>query len=178
MRKAALYYGFTMIELLIVVAIMSILTGAILPGFNSYIINQNLRQAQEQLKNDLRSTQIKALAGSFSDNLNVKYWGVHFRPDSGTYDYFTSLNTTDPILCTDSYNTTTYILRSVSTKLPSDLRYTGSSHRCVFFNNDNGDIVNTGAVIVGASGATSNCRRVEMNGPGRIIINLTNMSCS
>jgi len=165
MRKAALYYGFTMIELLIVVAIMSILTGAILPGFNSYVTNQNLRQAQEQIKNDLRSTQIKALAGSFSDDINVKYWGVHFRPDSGTYDYFTSLNTTDPILCTDS-------------KLPSDLRYTGSSHRCVFFNNDNGDIVNTGAVIVGASGATSNCRRVEMNGPGRIIINLTNMSCS
>ena len=65
MRKAALYYGFTMIELLIVVAIMSILTGAILPGFNSYVTNQNLRQAQEQIKNDLRSTQIKALAGSF-----------------------------------------------------------------------------------------------------------------
>ena len=74
MNKSALPTGFTLIELLIVVSIISVLTGSILPSFNTYITNQNLRQAQEQVKNDMKSTQIKALAGAFSDDSNIKFF--------------------------------------------------------------------------------------------------------
>ncbi|HLC93673.1 MAG TPA: type II secretion system protein [Patescibacteria group bacterium] len=175
MNKSALPTGFTLIELLIVVSIIAVLTGSILPSFNTYITNQNLRQAQEQVKNDMKSTQIKALAGAFSDDSNVKFWGIKLSTNNGTYDFFTSVSTS---WCTQAYNGTTFAFRSTSTPLPNDLRFKGAATRCVYFNLDNGDITNINPIIVGAATATSNCRRVEMNGAGRVIINLSSTSCT
>ena len=57
------FKGFTLIELLIVVTIMAVLTGALIPSFSKYIDNQNVRQALEQVKDDLRNTQNNALTG-------------------------------------------------------------------------------------------------------------------
>jgi prepilin-type N-terminal cleavage/methylation domain-containing protein len=93
--------GFTLIELLLVVTIISIITVGIIPAFSNYIRNQNLKQAQEQLKSDMRSAQNKGLTGSLSDQLIggvlVKFWGMKFTNGSATYDYFISaLDTTCP----------------------------------------------------------------------------------
>ncbi|MBU1132815.1 type II secretion system GspH family protein [Patescibacteria group bacterium] len=84
--------AFTLIELMISVTIIAIVSAGIIPAFSKYIRNQNLRQAQEQLKSDLRSIQNKALTGALSDQLvgtaNMKYWGVKFINNSTDYQIF------------------------------------------------------------------------------------------
>lgn len=84
--------AFTLIELMISVTIITIVSAGIIPAFSKYIRNQNLRQAQEQLKSDLRSIQNKALTGALSDQIvgaeNMKYWGVKFENNSSEYQIF------------------------------------------------------------------------------------------
>lgn len=46
-----------------VVSIIAIIGGGIIPSFSQYLNDQNLKQAQEQLKSDLRTIQNKALTG-------------------------------------------------------------------------------------------------------------------
>lgn len=89
------HLGFTLIELMIVVVIISIIAVSILPSFATYIRNQNLRQAQEQLRSDLRTAQNKALSGTLSDatvpgGALMQFWGVQFTINSGSYPYFIS----------------------------------------------------------------------------------------
>ena len=61
--------GFTLVELMIVVGILAIVSGIMIPSFSTYTRNQTLKQAQENLKSDLRSAQNKALTGTGSDTL-------------------------------------------------------------------------------------------------------------
>jgi len=79
--------GFSFVELLIVVSLITLISGAALPGFNSYIKSQNLKQAAEQVASDLRTVQNKALGGVLSSDSSVVYWGAF--PSSG----FVSSNT-------------------------------------------------------------------------------------
>lgn len=81
--------AFTMIELLVVVSIMTILTGAMIPSFASYIRDQNIKQALEQVKSDLRTVQNNALTDSVPNGIPLTsplYWGVFF--DAGTPNYY------------------------------------------------------------------------------------------
>jgi prepilin-type N-terminal cleavage/methylation domain-containing protein len=55
--------GVTLIELLIVVGIIAVATGASLVGYNRFQENQSLRAAAYRLVSDLRLAQQKALAG-------------------------------------------------------------------------------------------------------------------
>jgi len=90
--------GFTLIEILIVVSVVTMITGAFLPSFSNYIKTQSLMQAKEQVKSDIRNVQNRALAGSVSEETlgtpaeKINYWGVQFKNGSGTYDYFTSVD--------------------------------------------------------------------------------------
>ena len=72
--------AFTLIELLIVVSLITIITGALLPSFNNYIDAQNVKQAQEQVEDELRTLQNKALNGENASvelaSGQVEYWGV------------------------------------------------------------------------------------------------------
>ena len=81
--------GFSFIELLIVVSLITLVSGAILPGFNSYIRTQNLKQAAEQIAGDLRTVQNKALSGVLSSEPSVAYWGA----SSSSGSYALSFNT-------------------------------------------------------------------------------------
>lgn len=127
--------GFTLIELLIVVSIIIILSGALLPSFVTYISNQTLKQAQEQVRNDLRSVQNNALAGTSADEIvdgdKVQYWGVKFDADSPSYVVFISDSNTNPDCNTPGPTKNTY-------KLTGDTFVkTGG---CVFFDMKNGNI--------------------------------------
>ena len=87
--------GFTLVELLVVVGIITIITGATIPAFSVYLKNQNLTQAKSQLKSDLRSVQNRALTGvHFDQKVNgndVKFWGFRISKSSLTgYSYFIS----------------------------------------------------------------------------------------
>jgi len=137
--------GFTLIELLVVMSIIAILGGGIIPSFSRYLKDQNLKQAQEQLKSDLRTIQNKALTGASSneeipeDSGNrARYWGVYLRSGSETVDYFIS---TDNTTCPPDYNPADGLTASKKGefKIPSTIVYKGVP-RCLFFDIKNGDI--------------------------------------
>ncbi|MFZ2663990.1 MAG: prepilin-type N-terminal cleavage/methylation domain-containing protein [Patescibacteria group bacterium] len=164
--------AFTLIELLLVVTIISIISVGVIPAFSSYIRNQNLKQAQEQLKSDLRSTQNKALTGSLSDQLVdgtlVKFWGIKFTNSSSTYDYFISSSNTS---CPVNYVEGQY---QGNGKLPNDLKiqsFGEGQYGCLFFSVQDGGIYSPGfgsasSVVVGYSG--SEVKNIFFNNSGLI----------
>ncbi len=175
--------GFTLIELLIVVSLITVITGAILPSFNTYIENQNVKQAQEQVKDDLRTIQNKALNGenasielpSGSGN-KVQYWGIEFTDGAANYTMFVSIDTT-----TCAGGATRQDVRS-SDNLPGGGLLKNSG--CVYFSFANGDGTFSPAgyttVIVGppgAGGGDSTCRRILISPNGLIQVN-TVTACS
>jgi prepilin-type N-terminal cleavage/methylation domain-containing protein len=166
MRKTALQQGFTLLELLVVVAIITVMTGALIPGFSGYVTNQNLKQAQEHVKNDMRTVQNRAMAGASADETingnQVNYWGIRFVQGATTYDYFIS----DTASCA-TYPPSTNAVKGRSEKLPGK-SVVRSGTRCVFFSLRNGDIVNGADIIVGPPSPGTPCRRIINNSSGLI----------
>jgi len=171
MSSARKLYGFTLIELLIVISLIIIITGAIVPSFNTYIDNQSVKQAQETVKDDLRTVQNKALNGEQAQTElpnpgddKVNYWGVEFVQGSSTYTYFISVDTT-----TCGGGATREDQRT-SDPLPGETVIRSPSG-CVFFSFSNGDITvsNSDKVIVGHDdGEADGCRRVDVDQNGLI----------
>ena len=142
--------AFTLIELMIVVTIITIVSGASIPAFSKYIRKQNLKQSQEQIKSDFRNVQNKALTGALSDQQvgappqNMEFWGISFTENSPTYTYFispTDLNC-DTIQTQGSSNFSNDIVSKTST--------------CVFFSVSNGGITGPSPITVGYSGRDDN----------------------
>ena len=137
--------GFTLIELLISISIIVIVTGALVPSFSNYIRTQNLRQAQEQLRSDLRSIQNKALTGTLSSETfsgnPIKYWGVRFAKNSGTYDFFVASALSCPTTLPGLQN-------QGSGKFNSGIviKNNISGYECLFFNISDGGISNTAGI--------------------------------
>jgi len=127
--------GFTLLELLISISIIAIISAGVIPTFSGYIKNQNLKQAQEQLKSDLRSVQNRALTGALSDQFlgsnRAAYWGIMFTGNSGSYTYFVSANNNS---CPPSVR-----LDQGGVTLPNEIKYVGTTG-CIFFSIKNGDI--------------------------------------
>lgn len=138
--------GFTLIELLVVMSVVAIIGGGIIPSFSKYTKDQNLKQAQEQLKSDLRTVQNRALTGAMSNvekpaGTRIRYWGVRLVSGSSAVDYFISSDTPCPPF---SASTTTVTSTAQGTfTIPNNIIYTGTSG-CLFFDIRNGDIVSTG----------------------------------
>jgi len=158
--------GFTLIELLIVVSMITVLSGLMIPGFTNYLNNQNIRQAQERLKSDLRTIQNKALTG-VGLRTGVEYWGLKINSDNADhYYYFTSSND-DAGACNAAPIT------ERSEKLPGAVVITnGTSATCVFFSFNSGDatVVNagTGGRTIKVGYAGGNCSGVTINPFGLI----------
>jgi len=55
--------GFTLLEVLVAATVISLLSGISLVGYNRFQERQQLASAKDQLRNDLRQTQQKALSG-------------------------------------------------------------------------------------------------------------------
>jgi prepilin-type N-terminal cleavage/methylation domain-containing protein len=172
-KKTTSSAGFTLLELMIVVVIIGIVTAGIVPGFSSYIRNQNLKQAQEQLKSDMRTVQNKALTGAlssstFAGGVNVKYWGIKFVNGQSAYDYFVS--TTDAgCPAGPPYGAGVYQGKDA---FNSNLDIQSAGTQCVFFSLTSGDITSTlissgtGTALVGYSG--TELKKVFFNTPGLI----------
>lgn len=168
MKKLPAYsFGFTLIELLVVISIIAIITGAIVPNFNTYIKNQNLRQSGDQIKTDLRSVQNRALTGVGYD-INKGYWGVKFDTGVSTtrYYYFTVDKNADLQTACNGAPTT-----EASKVFPGDVVL--KNDVCVFFSFANGDVTtipnNTYDVIFGELAATgASCGSVTLNSTGLI----------
>ena len=176
--------GFTLIELLVVMSIVVIITAGIIPSFSGYIKDQNLKQAQEQLKSDLRTIQNRALTGALSDEKvgmapgqPVLYWGVFFLAPSdntGTNSY-RSFITDAAVGCPPhikSYQGT-YTFKN-------NIKYFGPSV-CLFFPIKNGDLIRQGGEgnyidlkyksngnCVAESAGNKTCQRINFNEAGLI----------
>ena len=170
--------GFTLIELLIVISLITIITGAVLPSFNTYIDNQNVKQAQEQVEDDLRVLQNKALNGQEASvqlsGSNVQYWGVEFVQNDPNYTTFISVNNTT---CTAGPTRQNI---GVSRNLPGN-SVIRSTSGCIFFSFANGDgsfnPAGSEVVIVGPESVANGCQRVTTSTSG-LIVTSSDDSCT
>lgn len=140
MRLTARVKGFTLIELLIVISIVIVLSAAILPSFSNYIENQAIKQEQENIRNDLRSIQNKALAGTAADETvggdPVRYWGVKF--SDGSNSYFSFVSDVDSGCTSVTEGSPNFKDKySVSDEMIIEAV---NAHACVYFNMSNGNI--------------------------------------
>jgi Tfp pilus assembly protein FimT len=153
-----------MVELLVVVSIIAIMTGALIPSFSGYTRNQALRQAQEQLLNDLFTAQNNALAGRKNTLTpsGVTHWGLRFNQvglAANEYEFVTSSNPTDCVGATSE--------RRLS--LTEDMDIVNSSNACVFFSISNGNSYGAANknVRVQRAGSTS-CYEISITDVGLI----------
>lgn len=122
-----------MIELLIVISIMTILTGALIPSFTSYMKDQNIKQAIEQVKSDLRTIQNNALTDSLPAGVTLSlplYWGISFVNNSSDYYYFV----------TDSTGVTCSTLHDNTKKFTLPNGVTPLDDYCTFFDFVDGSV--------------------------------------
>lgn len=130
--------GFTLIELMVVVVILTILSGVAIPSFATYNKNQSLKQAQENLKSDLRSIQNKALTGTGSDTVIsgvvVRYWAVSYTAGASQYSvYLTSDANCD---------TTTGTTLQQTFSLPANITFdSATTSRCLLISFLDGSII-------------------------------------
>ena len=166
--------GFTLIELMVVVGIILIITGAAIPSLTSYMRNQAVRQAQQQIISDMRSTQVKALAGTLSDlkvdGSLIRYWGINFTEDSGVYTIF--VNSVEA--CGGNIRSTEYLPEGSSDTLA--LKTVGGNvlPKCILFEMLDGDISDpnlsfeTRTIVVRFSSDTGSDKGVTFNRMGLI----------
>lgn len=76
------FFAFSLIELMVSMALIAILTAAAIPSFNEFFRSQSLTQAFKSLKTDLRVAQSRSLSGAtVSETGGVKAskaWGINF----------------------------------------------------------------------------------------------------
>jgi len=77
--------AFTLIELLLAIAVFGILVAMVIPSFSQLIKKQKLEQGAEQVKNDLRVAQNRALTGTQQDQYSG--WGLKFVAGSSSYNF-------------------------------------------------------------------------------------------
>ncbi len=158
--------GFTMVELLVVVSIIAIMTGALIPSFSAYTKNQELRQGQEQIINDLYNIQNNAMTGKKGNNPSAvtSHWGLKLFAGSSQYVTLTkgTSQTFASVCTTPGPNTErTYSLGE---------GIISPSNTCVFFSLGNGDATlagDTTAVFVKRDTGTG-CFKVDVNSAGLI----------
>lgn len=196
--------GFTLVELLVVISIILIITGTMIPAFNVYTDSQNVKQAQERLKSDIKTLQIRALTESSNAQTtqDIQYWVLKFnQARSKSYEYYTTAidvtNFSSSDLQTVCNNALSQMsLIDSSSNLPSNTEViTGvagrNAPRCLFFSTKNADMVTTPTTTtcsgvadaetclkVSNDGATdTSCKLVGLNSYGLVKLGASEVLC-
>ncbi|AHB40386.1 MAG: hypothetical protein ACD_25C00092G0002 [uncultured bacterium] len=129
--------GFTLVELMIVVGILAVVSGIMIPSFSGYTRNQTLKQAQENLKSDLRSAQNRALTGTGADTLingnPALYWAVLYSDvagSNGTYSFYLTASNSCTVNATLQQTVT----------LSSGISIVSSGAHCLLFSLEDGSV--------------------------------------
>jgi type II secretion system protein H len=83
--------GFTLIEMLVAIAIMGILMAIAAPAWNSFLANRNLTSTQDQLLQTIRQAQVQAIQthqtwqASFQEPNGVIQFAVHSLDNTPTW---------------------------------------------------------------------------------------------
>ncbi len=156
-------HGFTLVEMVVVLALIVTVSGFAVPSFSRYIDDQNISRAQTKLKNDIRFMQSRALSGDgYSDGLN--FVGLQFTTDATYYETFRTADTTCPVGL-GSVDDTIFIN-------PSSVTIHNPDTTCLFFSYDDGEVSSNAAnmeIFLGDASATgNNCVSVTVNSNGQI----------
>jgi len=148
--------AFTLIELLISVAIMAVITAAIIPSFGNFAFRHAVLASAEGLKNNLELLQSKSVGGVAAGSTLVS-WGASFG-SAGSSSY--SLGYISP--------TTGWNSQKVVT-LPGGVLVTCTVTQ-VSFERITGSLSNTGSCTFYLSSDTSTSKTVAITSAGSITV--------
>ncbi|MCX6783530.1 MAG: prepilin-type N-terminal cleavage/methylation domain-containing protein [candidate division WWE3 bacterium] len=129
--------GFTLVELLIVIAVMVVIFAAIIPSFNNFTKSQYLEQATQQLINDLRSAQSKAQQGVSVGGATAYCW---FLLTGNTASSAYTVGTSNAAVCTASNTVSTL-------SLPNSISFKDAGGKSIYFNQLTGSLNNAASTI-------------------------------
>lgn len=84
--------GFTLLEIVVTIAIMAFIFGAILVNFNSGSARSNVTRGVEGLSSDLRAAAQKALLAEDFQRRSPTGWGIYFDCPNNRYTVFADFN--------------------------------------------------------------------------------------
>jgi prepilin-type N-terminal cleavage/methylation domain-containing protein len=160
--------GFTLIELMIVIVLITIISIMAVPNIKNYGSSQKLKNAALQLQLDIRTAQNNATSGlkcGASEDKTALDWRVQFGPDTSLYQLLAH--------CIDNSSDSTY-----TKTLPGEVRvkqidFLGETIQCTT-SPTTGKIVTFSNIsaLVGFEGVPTNCN------PKTMIITLQSASGS
>lgn len=126
-RHDSIQAGLTLIEVVISVAVIAVIAAVSIADYGSFLRNTYLTSDAKSLISDLRTTQLKAVAGVDGNaDGTADRWGICFRNSGAKYDivYLTSTDAVSiPDPCTPSstvfVQTTVFLQNGVSFSDPS-----------------------------------------------------------
>jgi prepilin-type N-terminal cleavage/methylation domain-containing protein len=133
--------GFTLLELLLAVAIITVLSTIGISSYRNYLRSVELEINTSSIVSDLKSIQAKSINGE--DNLK---WGVRFV--NGADDYYEIFSTASDYASKVSTASTVYLPSGITLSDPAEGFY-----KDVIFNKIYGTITASDIVIVSSEGA-------------------------
>lgn len=139
-------FGFTLVEIMLTIAIISILTAAALPSVGNFTDSNILNQTLLNIASDLENTKFKALSGVYAgpstNPANRVNWGLAGCPSTSTTDRYTLA----------PFNTTTNMplpltAPSRTILLPANTTVTCTNSNIIFERLSGNPVVGNGTVI-------------------------------
>lgn len=113
--------GFTLVEILITIAILCLLAGIAFPGLRSMLIANYLNTSGSEIVQSLRQAQANAMSGAEDSK-----WGVFFDVDNNKFIFFKGATFPGP---GHAYNLTTELPASIKIK---DINFNGGGAEIIF----------------------------------------------
>jgi len=154
--------GFSLIELIVVCAIISIIVGVVLLNFRGFQTKDTLDIAARTLASDLRWSQNAAMSGLSQGANKVYGYGIHFVQNTNNYIIFYNQNSSKTYGGSSSVRTVTLPSKITITSVTADVYFVPPDPTTYLNNNPSGSVTielsygtNKKQVIVNSSGLIS-----------------------